>query len=415
MSDELELLKDLGRETTEPDEESVSRARTLLRRRIEDARRGQRRLWRPFHLRWAIAVAAALLVGSGFGFGVGTRGDSDGRAGTRFVGLGFLPAKGWTVVQSEAAGTTAARAIAANVPLDPDDEADGVPYATLETLPPHGVVVFATLTIRGDLIADVDFPARGLPLRFSDAKRISALQDPAGSPRGLSRYRLQAGVGAYNVDAWIYFGSAPSAGTRAGVQQQLNRLVVASQQVTLAARPSVVRWGTPVRLFGSVASGRSDEVVTIEIKECGVPSTVFREITGTHTGDGGAWSLEAGLRTTTTLRARSGGDTSAEVTVRQRPYVQLSHRSGRRFDVFVRALSSFWRRPVLIQRFDRRTGKWLKVRSVVLTESAGTGITAVSSASFRASIPRRTLIRAVFPRSQARPCYLAGYSNLLRT
>jgi hypothetical protein len=39
----------------------------------------------------------------------------------------------------------------------------------------------------------------------------------------------------------------------------------------------------------------------------------------------------------------------------------------------------------------------------------------VSSASFRASIPRRTLIRAVFPRSQARPCYLAGYSNLLRT
>ena len=125
--------------------------------------------------------------------------------------------------------------------------------------------------------------------------------------------------------------------------------------------------------------------------------------------------METGMRTTTTFRARWAGDTSAEVTVRQRPYVQVSHRGGRRFDVFVRALSSFWRKQVLIQRYDRRLGTWLKVRSVVLTETAGTGITAVTSASFRASIPRRTLVRAVFPRAQARPCYLAGYSNLLRT
>jgi hypothetical protein len=415
MADELELLKDLGRETAEPDEESVRRARGLLHRRIERARGGRRRLWRPLHLRWAIAVAVALLAGSGFGFGLGSRGTESGRAGTSFVGLGFLPAKGWTVVQSEAAGTTAARAIAANVSLHPDDEPGAVPYATLEALPPQGVVVYATLTIRGDLVTDVDFPPHRLPLRFADAKRISAFQDPAVSPRGLSRYRLKAGVGAYNVDAWIYFGSAPSPGTVSGVQQQLNRLVVASQQVTLAARPSVVRWGTPITLFGSIASSRADEVVAIEMKECGVPGTAFREAAAAHTHGGGAWSTEWGLRTTTTFRAKWGGNTSAEITVRQRPYVQVSHRFGRRFDVFVRALSSFWRRQVLIQRFDRRTGTWVKVKSVVLTESTGSGITAVSSASFRASIPRRTLIRAVFPRSQARPCYLAGYSNLLRT
>lgn len=414
MADELELLKDLGRETADPDEESVRRARGLLQRRIERARAG-RRLWRPLHLRWAIAVGVALLVGSGFGFGLGSRGTESGRAGTSFVGLGFLPAEGWTVVQSEAAGATSARAIAANVPLHPDDEPGAVPYATLEALPPHGVVVYAALTTRGDLVTDVDFPPHRLPLRFADAKRISAFQDPAVSPRGLSRYRLQAGVGAYNVDAWIYFGSVPSAGTVSGVQQQLNRLVVASQQVTLAARPSVVRWGTPITLFGSIGSGRADEVVTIEMKECGVPGSMFREAAAAHTHGGGAWSTEWGLRTTTTFRAKWGGDTSAEITVRQRPYVQVSHRFGRRFDVFVRALSSFWRRQVLIQRFDRRTGTWVKVKSVVLTESTGSGITAVSSTSFRASIPRRTLVRAVFPRSQARPCYLAGYSNLLRT
>jgi hypothetical protein len=415
MADELKVLKDLGRETAEPDEESVRRARGLLHRRIERAGGGRRRLWWPLHPRWAIAVAVALLVGSGFGFGLGSRGTESGRAGTSFGGLGFLPAEGWTVVQSEAAGATSARAIAANVPLHPDDEPGAVPYATLEALPPHGVVLYAALTTRGDLVTDIDFPPHRLPLRFADAKRISAFQDPAVSPRGLSRYRLQAGVGAYNVDAWIYFGSVPSAGTVSGVQQQLNRLVVASQQVTLAARPSVVRWGTPITLFGSIGSGRADEVVTIEMKECGVPGSMFREAAAAHTHGGGAWSTEWGLRTTTTFRAKWGGDTSAEITVRQRPYVQVSHRFGRRFDVFVRALSSFWRRQVLIQRFDRRTGTWVKVKSVVLTESTGSGITAVSSASFRASIPKRTLVRAVFPRSQARPCYLAGYSNLLRT
>ena len=413
MADELKLLKDLGRETADPDDGSVNRARERLRRRIDRAS-GRSRTWRPFHLRWGIAVAAALLLGSGFGFGLGSRDTETVSAGTNVVGLGFLPAKGWTVVQSEGTGTTVARALAANVPLHPDDEPDGAPYATLAELPRWGIVVAATMTIRGDLLADGDFPARRLPLRFSDATRVPAFEDPA-APRRLSRYRLRAGIGAYNVDASMYFGSDPSPAGVSAVQEQLRRLVVAAQQVTIAARPSVVRWGTPTRLFGSTGSGRSDEIVAIEIKECGVPGAAFRELFETHTGPGGSWSEETGLRTTTTFRARSAGDTSAEVTVRQRPYVQLSHRSGRRFDVFVRALSSFWCREVLIQRYDRRLGRWLKVRSVVLDESAGTGITAITSATFTASIPRRTLVRAVFPRSQARPCYLAGYSNLLRT
>jgi hypothetical protein len=413
MVDELKLLKDLGRDTADPDEASVGRARELLRRRIDRAR-GRSRTWRPFHLRWGIAVAAALLLGSGFGFGLGNRDTETVSAGTNVVGLGFLPAKGWTVVQSEGSGTTVAHAIAANVRLHPEDDAASVPYATLAELPTNGIVVAATMTIRGDLLADVDFPARRLPLRFSDAARVPAFEDPA-APRRLSRYRLRAGIGAYNVDSWIYFGSDPSPGAISAVEEQLRRLVVASQQVTIAARPSVVRWGTTTRLFGSTASGREHDIVTIEMKECGVPGAGFRELFEAHTGPGGSWSAETGLRTTTTFRARSAGDTSAEITVRQRPYVQLSHRSGRRFDVFVRALSSFWRREVLIQRYDRRLGRWTKVRSVVLTEGAASGITATTAATFTASIPRRTLVRAVFPRSQARPCYLAGYSNLLRT
>jgi hypothetical protein len=72
---------------------------------------------------------------------------------------------------------------------------------------------------------------------------------------------------------------------------------------------------------------------------------------------------------------------------------------------------------VLIQRFQRRLGGWKLVRTVVLTESGGHPGSgeAVSFAEFRARIPSGSLLRAVLPRSAARPCYLAGYSKLLQT
>ena len=412
-----QLLDRVGQGVPVPPEHKL---RAMARASAESARvalpaAARGRAWRPFHLRWGLAVAAALLLGSGFGFGLGSRNAEDGSAGTNFVGLGFLPAKGWTVVQSEAAGGTAARAIAANVPIHPNDGSDGAPRATLETLSPNGVVVSATLTVRGDLLTDLDFPARRLPLRFTDATRASAFEDPMTPTRSLSRYRVRAGVGAYNVDAWIYFGSAPSATTVPAVQQQLNRLVVASEQVTLAARPSVVRWGTPVKLFGAVANGKTGELVTLEFKECGPHAPFFRPVTSLHTGDGGGWSTEALMRTKTAIRAAWGDAKSAAVTVQARPYVQLSQRSRREFDVFVRALRNFLGKRVVVQRFDRRVGGWVNLRSVVLNDDAGAGGYVATSADFRMSVPRRTLIRAVFARSQARPCYLAGYSNLLRT
>ena len=68
----------------------------------------------------------------------------------------------------------------------------------------------------------------------------------------------------------------------------------------------------------------------------------------------------------------------------------------------------FWRKRVLFQRLDRRLGTWATVKKVVLTRSTG-GVT------FRAPVPKGSLVRAVLPLSEARPCYLAGYSPLLRT
>jgi hypothetical protein len=422
VADEIELLKDLGREVTDPDEGSTNRARTVLERRIAAEERPRRlRPWRPLHLRWGVAVTAAVLVVGGFGFGLGAWTTPSGVAGTSFVGVGFLPAKGWTVIQTGRFGDSAApAAIAANVPLDPDDDLRDAPVATLEALPAGGVLISARFGVRGDLGTDSAFPLRPLPLRIAAAERLSPALDPLPLARRLGRYRLRAGVERYNVDARIYFGTAsPTASQLAVAQSQLNRLVVAAERVTLFARPTVHDRNQLITLLGSVDSNRADEPITIEAKECG--QTSFVEISGTHTNEGGGWTLQYAPVITTTLRAEWKGVRSAPVTIQDRAWVQIGRRprnaQGYGFNVAVRAKLQFWKRHVIVQRFVRRVGRWTDVKKVVLTETgAAPGSTFVwSSADFRVQVPKGTRIRAVFPLTQSRPCYLAGYSNQLET
>jgi hypothetical protein len=417
-----QLLARVGRGVPTPPEHEL---RAMARLAAENPRQplpgvARRPLWRPFHLRWGLAVAAALLVGSGFGFGLGSRDSSDGSAGTNLVGFGFLSGKGWTVVQSGTVGpSSGARAIAANVPLHPDDDVRHRPYATLRSMPADGILILATFTTRGDPAEDVEFTERRLPFRISGAPPVSAASDPMPFARRLARYRIRAAVGGYNVDVRLYFGTVPaSAESIAAAQRQLSRLLVASERVTIAARPSILRSGERATLFGTVDNGKADELVRVQAKDCG--QRFFRDVASATTREGGGWSTELSPGINTTLRAVWNETASAPISVRQRPVVVLRRlpNVARRFEVWVSAKNSFWQKRALIQRLDRRLGRWLAVKSVVLTETGtsapGYGF-AQTSAKFGAAVPKGTLMRAVLPRSQARPCYLAGYSKLLRT
>lgn len=188
--------------------------------------------------------------------------------------------------------------------------------------------------------------------------------------------------------------------------------VAAPEQVTISARASVVRLNIPyASLFGSIGSGKTGELVTIEGKECGPHTSFFREVAAARTDDGGGWSTQAFMRVTTVFRATWANAMSSEVTVRARAGVSLTRHSARRFEVGAGGVASFWRKRVFIQRYDRRLGTWVRLKSVVLTKS---GYAGSASAMFRLSLPKGTLIQAVLPRSQAGPCYLAGYSSLVR-
>jgi hypothetical protein len=385
--DDLTLLREFRADVDGGDQLIEARARAALR--AEVTAEGRRRL--P---RWARLVALAGVLGAALGFGLATWLTPSGSATRGVVGFGFLPAKGWTVVQSGTLGATgAASAVAANVPLRSFDEPE------LASLPPHAVVLVASFTTRGDRAEDARFPVRRLPLRLG------------------GEHRLRAGVEGYNVDVRAYFGSTPPSPAQVeAAQRQLSRLVVAAERITLFARPTEAAPERAVTLFGSVDSGKSGETIDIHARACGQRS--FQVVGGAHTGGGGAWSTDYFPGINSTVRAVWNGNASPEITVRQRASVRLRTlpSSPKRLEVAVVARTQFWRKYVLFERFDRRLGRWLTVKRVVLTETgAAPGSTIVwSTATFRTTLPKGTLVRALLPLSQARPCYLGAASRLVR-
>ena len=120
-------------------------------------------------------------------------------------------------------------------------------------MPARGVLIAATFTARGVASADAGFPNRALPLPLEAAEPVPAGLDPIPLRRALARYRLLAAVGRYNVDARIYFGtSTPSRAQRAVAQNQLDRLFVGTERITLLARPAIRGRNMTVTRYGSV-------------------------------------------------------------------------------------------------------------------------------------------------------------------
>ncbi len=186
-----------------------------------------------------------------------------------------------------------------------------------------------------------------------------------------------------------------------------------TEVITIAAYPSIVKSDQRVIVSGTVGGAKANELVTVQGKECGVPGAFFRGLWGASTTEGGSWTAEFYMRTTTVLRAVSGDELSPELTVRARAGVYLAPMPGKpgRFPVWVGGVVRLVGKRVVIERFDRGTRIWRAVSSIVLDERYGAGY----KAGFRIAVPKGTTVRAHLPLSQAKPCYLAGYSRLVQT
>ena len=180
----------------------------------------------------------------------------------------------------------------------------------------------------------------------------------------------------------------------------------APERVTIFSRPGV--------LFGSIDSRRPGEPVSIQAKDCG--RRAFRVVSGTTTHAGGDWTMHFGPGINSTVRAVWRNHVSSPIAIRQPAFVTLNRRTGRRVEVFVTAQRNLWRKRVRIQRYDRRLSAWTNIRWVVLTDTYARPGSPFTSTVARLTllVPEGTLVRAVLPSSEARPCYTAGVSRAVR-
>jgi hypothetical protein len=186
-----------------------------------------------------------------------------------------------------------------------------------------------------------------------------------------------------------------------------------TQLISIRAYPSIVNTGAGQRVIvsGELTPAKANESVTVQGKECGVPGAFFRGLWGASTNEGGGWEAEFYVRTKTALRAVSGDDVSPVLTVQVRAPVHLAPMPGKpeRFRVSAWAFGIVFRgKRVIIERFDPSTRTWRSVLSLVLDDTS-------SREGFRIPVRKGTSVRAHLPLSQAKPCFLGGYSKLIRT
>jgi hypothetical protein len=194
----------------------------------------------------------------------------------------------------------------------------------------------------------------------------------------------------------------------------------AEPQVTLSVSPRVVSFASGqnssvVLLTGSVASGRANEDLMIEVRDCGLSS--FVPLRRAHTDQAGAFHEPDAPAISRTYRVRAGSAVSAPVSVQVRPAVRFEQDGPSRYSAGTIALRFFNGAKGRFERFNRSRGRWVLVRRVTLRrQSAPRGAGwAYSGANFTARVPKGTLVRFVLPRDQAKPCYLAGYSLIFTT
>jgi hypothetical protein len=224
----------------------------------------------------------------------------------------------------------------------------------------------------------------------------------------------RTGVGAVDLVRRALVLGVSLAAMLAAVSVSLGAEQVVSQsRVTIFARPTVIDWAASAQLYGAAPGASHDDIVRIEVRECG--SGFFKTFVELHPSAGGGYSTPAGSAITATYRAAWRERTSSMVTIRQRASVSLERRrAGKGFVVSVVAKRSFWRKQVLLQR---RTGRrWETIRRVRLADSVGTtGTVSASQATVRLAVPRGTVVRALLPAEQAGPCYIESVSKTVRT
>jgi hypothetical protein len=246
VSSELErLLRDAREALPGPDESATERAR-----------RGSLATLRRRRTRTRILILAGAMLASAVALGVtaGSLHAPTGTAAREPAVLGFVPEPGWFALQSPPPAVPGQQtvAVAANVPFAADDvvkglvEPSGLPYATLLSLPEHGIVIVSTMTPeteprRASIPTTPAYPNVELPFRIKDGVPLLQAGAQVRPDQPLAQYQLRGYIRGYNVEVVAYFGtSRPSTAQLRDAQRQLNGFVMRSGGAHALSRPAAV-------------------------------------------------------------------------------------------------------------------------------------------------------------------------------
>jgi plastocyanin len=187
-----------------------------------------------------------------------------------------------------------------------------------------------------------------------------------------------------------------------------------SANVTLQSSSALVTYGRSVTLSGSLSSNAAGEKIDILKIECGSTSNAPERVATVTTEAGGNFSQLVRPLKNTRYVARFRSSTSDQTSVQVKPRITLGKISPRRYTVRVIAAQSFAGHLVVMQRFNRFTGTWMRVRVAVLRMGPeAIEPNEISTVTMTAKLRHRTRVRVVMTQRAVGACYLPGRSNVV--
>jgi plastocyanin len=189
--------------------------------------------------------------------------------------------------------------------------------------------------------------------------------------------------------------------------------VVVRAGLSISAAPAIAKYGKGATLSGVISSGAPGQSVSVEAMECG--KTAFSPLATVTTAANGAWSSAVKPAMNTTYQASWTNKKSQQLVERVAPALTLKRVRRGKFTASLTAAQSFTGKFVTVQRYVPKRKAWKRLKRVTLkTAKPGVAPTVVSSAGFKAAVPRRTRLRIVLPAGQAGTCYAPAQSASVR-
>jgi plastocyanin len=217
------------------------------------------------------------------------------------------------------------------------------------------------------------------------------------------------------------FSTAGTFGYHDGLQPALKGTVIvaappAGESITLDGSADVVTYSGSLLLTGTVANGTAGEKVTITSNPQNAGTKTTKSVLTTTTAANGSFSATVHPLVHTVYVAATAKSSSDPLSIDVRPRLRLARLGRTHAMVTAFAARSFLHKYVLLQRLRSRSGVWTTIARVRFTRvTNGTSPTVMSGAVFRLHMRHGLRLRVLMPFGQARPGYVSGTSNAIRS